>query len=356
MSGKPPTPGEGTANKSGGYRGSGRGNWRGRGRGDSRRDRPAKHGGGSTQDGAQEDPSAPVREKYESKPPLTHFLALPLGHHADLRERVSAFTRSLLDSAPAIPGLDESVVISPRRLHITLGVMSLSDALPDALPSRSGPASTQAGESASGTPRTVAAALALLRELRPRVQALLAGAPLRVALRHVDIMRPDRGDPERAHVMWAGPSLDSEDARHLKRVAEFVNGEFRKAGLVVNERRPLKLHCTILNTVYRRPKPRGPRVPFSYTAVLSSPAFEAIKVQNQGVAAEATVKEADISVPELTEAAAEVSVTAMQRRNDRRKSVEVGLGEYTIDEIQVCKMGSWGPEGEYVCVGSIALD
>lgn len=122
---------------------------------------------------------------------------------------MAAFTRTLLDAQPAIPGLDASIVIAPRRLHLTLGVMSLTD---DAAVG----ADPGAG---AARPKTVDAALALLRELRPRVLEMLGGAPLRVALRQADVMKPERGDPERAHVMWVGPPHDDEDARRLTRVA-----------------------------------------------------------------------------------------------------------------------------------------
>lgn len=123
---------------------------------------------------------------------------------------MSAFTRTLLDSLPAIPGLDESIVIAPRRLHITLGVMSLIDSSEELALSPSPSAEP---------PKSVSAALALLAALKPRIRELLAGAPLRVALRHVDIMKPDRGDLARAHVLWAGPSSEGEDMARLRSVA-----------------------------------------------------------------------------------------------------------------------------------------
>lgn len=47
---------------------------------------------------------------------------------------------------------------------------------------------------------------------------LLGGERLRVGLERMDIMRPDRGDSSRAHVMYVGPMLDSEDAKRLKAV------------------------------------------------------------------------------------------------------------------------------------------
>ncbi|GJE84181.1 hypothetical protein PsYK624_002570 [Phanerochaete sordida] len=254
---------------------------------------------------------------------------MPLGHHPELRDRVSAFTRALLASAPAVPGLDASIVIAPRRLHLTLGVMSLASPAPAPPPAAT---TSDASQDAAAPQRTLDAALALLHALAPRVRTLLGGAPLRVALERVDVMRPDGGDPARAHVLWAGPAPGGEGTRVLRRVAEFVSGEFRKAGLVVDERRPLKLHCTVLNTVYRRPRPTSGRAPFSYTALLSTPAFEAIKMRTQ-----------------------EVAEVEREQRQRKTTPVEVNLGEYTVDEIQICEMGSWGPEGEYVSVGSIAL-
>jgi activating signal cointegrator complex subunit 1 len=123
---------------------------------------------------------------------------------------MSAFTRTLLDSLPVIPGLDQSIVIQPRRLHITLGVMSLTDSSEE--PSLSSFPSTE-------PPNSVSTALALLVSLKPRIQGLLAGAPLRVALRHADIMKPDHGDLARAHVLWVGPPSEGEDATRLRRVA-----------------------------------------------------------------------------------------------------------------------------------------
>ena len=86
----------------------------------------------------------------------------------------------------------------------------------------------------------------------------------------------------------------------------------------------------MLNTVYRRPRPKSGRAPFSYIALLSTPAFDAIKVPAEEIA------ETD-------------------ERRPKQAPVAVDLGEYTVDEIQICEMGSWGPEGEYVSVGSITL-
>lgn len=65
--------------------------------------------------------------------------------------------------------------------------------------------------------RTLTAALALLNALKPRLQSISGGQPLRVPLEIVDIMSPPKGAPAtNAHVMFAGPDADAEHNRPLK--------------------------------------------------------------------------------------------------------------------------------------------
>lgn len=119
-----------------------------------------------------------------------------------------------------------------------------------------------------------------------------------------------------------------------------VNKAFREAGFIT-ERRPLKvrcmlflsgtdesvfhqLHCTILNTTYRRPREKGRRQPFSYRSLLGSPA-------------------------------AQVFLSDPRAEPNLRRPVKVDFGRWHVDEIQICKMGSYGPEGEYVSCGGLLL-
>ncbi|KAF9218775.1 hypothetical protein BS17DRAFT_480735 [Gyrodon lividus] len=256
-------------------------------------------------------PSASGRNNNE-RAPLTHFLCLPIGHHTSLQESVSPFTSGLLQATPKLPGLDRSIVIAPRRLHLTLGVMSLADfesssVVPDS-------------ESSS---KTLPQALSLLSTLGGRVTEILSGNRLSVPLHMMHIMQPHGGNPDNAHVLWFGPSPESEDAQRLMQVGEMVHKAFTEVGFIT-DRRPLKLHCTILNTTYRKPKARGPRQPFSYRSLLASPAAH----------------------PFISEPCAGL---------DFRQPVKVNFGTWSVDEIQICKMGSYGPEGEYVSCGGLSL-
>lgn len=169
-------------------------------------------------------------------------------------------------------------------------------------------------ENSSG--RTLADAQALLTRLRPRIMELLDGHSLCIPLTEMNIMNPDRGNADNAHVLWLGPSPNTKDAQRLKSISEFVNKAFRDAGFI-QDRRPLKLHCTIINTSYRRPY----RQPFSYNAILTSSFIGQF----------------------------------VHTRHDFRDPVKVELGTWSVDEIQICKLGSYGPEGEYVSCGCCSL-
>lgn len=172
----------------------------------------------------------------------------PQGHHESLQKSVSAFTSRLLETTPMLPGLDRTIVIPPRRLHLTLGVMSLED---------TEHSSVAFDGQAVNSRKTLSEALSLLTSLEPQISELLRGARLKVPLQMMNIMPPDGGDPDKAHVLWLGPSLEDEDAQRLRQVGgeygfcplfhrsadelpEMVNKTFTEAGFI-SDRRPLKV-------------------------------------------------------------------------------------------------------------------
>ncbi|KAL5524199.1 hypothetical protein ACEPAF_9339 [Sanghuangporus sanghuang] len=237
-----------------------------------------------------------------------------------------SFRDSLLACAPPVAGLDSSIVVSSRRLHLTLGVMSLVEEI--------SAGECLAAEKSKSLP-TVPSALSLLHLLRPRILEALDSHPLRVPLSSIDVMKPDRNDPTRAHVLFTGPSEDdllSENGQRLKRVCELINTEFIRSGLVIDEKRPLKeniLDCPAVKALSSNPE---------------------LVERNQ----HETVSQEDNSSSTVA------VVTQETRRTDRRMlrsySIPVDLGTHTVSEIQICRMGSWGPEGEYWKAGSELSD
>ncbi|KAI0738791.1 kinase A anchor protein [Daedaleopsis nitida] len=260
--------------------------------------------------GLKDRPQPPRRREEDGVGNGLPSLLSHIGHNPAFRQTVSAFTDALLAADPPIPGLDASVVIPARRMHFTLGVMSL-------------------GLDADNPARTIAAAARLLHDLCPRVHDLLRGEKLRVSLDAMDIMTPERGDDERAHVMWVGPGAGGAGIDKFKAVAHLVQKAFQDAGLLVDDKRPLKLHSTVLNTVYRKPRPQQ-RVPFSYPSVLTSDALRSVLVQNDAAHAAA-------------------------HDNGKKGPAKINFGTWQVDELQICEMGSWGPEGEYVAAARCSL-
>ncbi|KZV96496.1 hypothetical protein EXIGLDRAFT_733163, partial [Exidia glandulosa HHB12029] len=245
--------------------------------------------------------AARVASRTVKAPPLTHFLAIPLGHLPGLRERVSSFTDGLLSTDPPLSGMDASIVILPRRLHMTLGVLSLVKEDKDIK---------------HPTQTTISRALAILERLKPRLHEVATS--MVVPLVSMDIMRPLKGKAS-PHVLYVGPNEEDVKGTSLERISNMVHDAFRAEGLFFEDR-PLKLHCTLINTVYRKPRARK-RVPFSYNHIKGSKAL------------------ADILAGQVADG----------------KPLRVDLGTWEVDEIQLCEMGSHDPEGAYVRVGGISL-
>lgn len=151
-----------------------------------------------------------------------------------LRSAASDFTSSLLASDPPVDGLDDSIIIPSRRLHLTLGVMSLEDNQEQADSSSPStviypPSLETPNTLITNTPSTLASALALLNSLRPTLLQMLERRPLLVPLESIDIMKPGRSaerrskdDPMNAHILFAGP-LPSNESEDLKRLREICS-------------------------------------------------------------------------------------------------------------------------------------
>ncbi|KAF9078843.1 kinase A anchor protein [Rhodocollybia butyracea] len=185
-------------------------------------------------------------------------------------------------------------------------------------------------DSADSTSHTVESALELLRSLQPQLTSLCStgkSGSLQASLERIGAFESKNG----ARVLWASPQEDEgwsesdeerEERLKLIRVAEIVHRTFKDAGYITEDR-PLKLHCTLINTSYRKPSSRRSE-PFSFTDVLASDALSELRTNSIGSA----------------------------KASDR--IARVSFGTYSIPEIQLCVMGSHGPEDEYVGLGGIS--
>ncbi|KAF5369080.1 hypothetical protein D9758_002900 [Tetrapyrgos nigripes] len=362
------------------------------------------------------------------------------GHHPSLRTKIGRFQDGLLavsstsastsgDSVsgstggPRIRGLDPSIIINPRRFHFTLGVMTLENdrnqnevevPAPDGQ-SKPGPGLGPGPPQSEGERverKTVKSALALLRSLGPQIRAIVEECDLKSELgggkgkekgleAPLDLMgvfesRDKKLQPEElgARVLWLSPlqsesdsqahTKDDNDAicrRKLARVSELVHKTFKEAGYITDTR-PLKLHCTVINTSHRKiPKGfRGPaanakrRELFSFDDILASKALRELRGLGEGEGQHGDSLLSSTSIPATGSEKAKISLTKTTRSvetdivtttrittttptavKDKDRTIPVSLGTYSIPEIQLCIMGSHGPEDEYVSVGGVGL-
>lgn len=133
--------------------------------------------------------------------------------------------------------IDSRAVRPVGTLHLTLGVMSLTE------PSKLAEASKLLTELATeemlehAAARRSTAAMGEGREQTP------VSAPLRVDLRGLASMHA----PSKTSVLYTTP-CDATD--RLLRFCEQLREAFVERGLLVKDDRPLKLHVTVVNTVY----------------------------------------------------------------------------------------------------------
>ncbi|SJL01265.1 uncharacterized protein ARMOST_04583 [Armillaria ostoyae] len=211
----------------------------------------------------------------------THFLSIPLGQtHPTPRARVVD-----LHTALNLPALDSTLLAGPQRVHLTLGVMNF-------------------------TPESLPTALDLLHRL-PTLLPLTA-APPTITLDTLDVLK--RESRRRVHVLWVGPSQPEP-------LFSQINQIFRDEGFIIDTR-PLKLHMTLMNSSYRRPRTKRPQ-PFEYDAIL---------------------RQAGVS-----------ECFGVQESEYAELPMAVTMGSYEAPRVHLCKMGSWDRDGAYVSCGSAPL-
>ncbi|KAF8800111.1 hypothetical protein BYT27DRAFT_7263259 [Phlegmacium glaucopus] len=438
-------------------------------------------------------PASSPRETTRLRP--THFLALPLNNHSSLMAQIDAFQKGLFSntdglqndnfasksiSSPArgkgskvtsslVGGLDSSILIDPRRLHMTLGVMTLEQddgSVPMEEPETIVPISSStimhttenlqspASQLVSSDPlshsqpisspalpptldrKTVSTALYLLNSLKPRISEILdtdKGVKIPLEVMHAlktekmwmntkkkrkgaedkkegvsgggeqDKVDEDGGrdNPELAHndvmeekeavgagVLYVAPEIKNEsvntDLHKLIQVSDLVHRAFKDAGYLTDTR-PLKLHCTIINTSHRKPFFRQP---FSYSDILAVDALRLL-CGSAGNSSPQKKEGSSVLIPGVTAQERnpssshhhDISTSALRPNtitpsssNPRPKSsnvpvksqgqsiiknppsVSVNLGVFAVEEIQLWVMGSHGPNNEYVNCGGVLLE
>ncbi|KAJ4356266.1 uncharacterized protein N0V89_004297 [Didymosphaeria variabile] len=300
------------------------------------------------------------------KPQLTHFLCLPVvneNSRYQLHTQLSKLKRELGDTG----FLPVQAVRPPETLHLTLGVMSLDDEQLQAatlylkeldvkkiLQNVTAQCmAEQAAESGTVSENLNAYAMPDWEALSVDLKGLV---PMQVA--------------HKTSILYAEPM---DQSHRLQPFGEKLKYEFTKNGFLIEDKRTLRLHATVINTIYAKsrgrggrakaPSPRGQQVDSVVDGVNdvehddgASTAGSTIDGQDEVTTAPPDPSTTETQVPKLDGSTGHGPEAKSWLRFDARDLIErfknvVWADNVRIDRVQICKMGAkkiWNDAGEIV--------
>lgn len=152
---------------------------------------------------------------------FTHFISLPV-NHPDIQRSFERFQKSLLETCGTdCRGLDETVFQTPTLLHLTIGTLALMDDVER----------SKASE--------------LLHKVLNEDETINCIKELTVNIKGLEIMNDD---PSEVDIIY-GQVLDSSV---LQTAADKIVAIFSDTGLMTRQFNRVKLHVTLLNTLFRK--------------------------------------------------------------------------------------------------------
>ncbi|XP_028285917.1 activating signal cointegrator 1 complex subunit 1 [Parambassis ranga] len=162
-------------------------------------------------------------ESFRRKQPFTHFLSFPL-NDSTIQEGFLKFKDEVLKQCSQDHGVEESIFQNPAKLHLTIGTLAL---LSDA---------------------EVQKAREHLQECQMFIRDITEGKPLLLEVTGIEYMNDD---PAMVDVLYAKVNV-KDGSDKLQVIADQLVEHFASAGLMVREWDRVKLHGTVINTLFRK--------------------------------------------------------------------------------------------------------
>ena len=147
---------------------------------------------------------------------FTHFISIPV-NSSEIQKDFNEFKSQVLESCSDARGLDETVFQTGTLLHMTIGTLALMDE----------------------TERQKA--IKILHNILEDVQQL------EISVNGLEIMNDD---PAEVDVIYA--KIVEENSEKLQEIVDFIVAEFAKTGLMPKQFDRVKLHITVVNTLFRK--------------------------------------------------------------------------------------------------------
>lgn len=162
-------------------------------------------------------------ESFRKKQPFTHFLSFPLSH-PKIQEGFLRFKEEVLEQCSQDHGVEESIFQNPAKLHLTIGTLVLLN------------------------DTEVRKASEHLQECQNTIRDITEGKPLPLEVTGIEYMNDD---PASVDVLYAKVSVKDKSDK-LQGLADRLVEHFVSAGLMVREWDRVKLHGTVMNTLFRK--------------------------------------------------------------------------------------------------------
>ncbi|XP_071955789.1 activating signal cointegrator 1 complex subunit 1-like isoform X2 [Antedon mediterranea] len=168
-------------------------------------------------------------ESARRRQPFTHFLSIPL-ITPKITEAVNKFKTDVLKTCSQSEGLHETMFQKSQHLHLTLGTMVLMNK------------------------HEVDKAINLLEKCRTSIiSAILHGEPLKVSLSGLEYMNDD---PAEVDVLYCKVQ-PTDNSNKLQLLVDSVAEQFINEGLMVREYDHVKIHATLINSLFNRDSELG---------------------------------------------------------------------------------------------------
>ncbi|KAH0623554.1 hypothetical protein JD844_006434 [Phrynosoma platyrhinos] len=163
-------------------------------------------------------------ETFRKKQPFTHFLSFAL-NQAAIQEKFLQFKKEVLEKCSNDNGVSSSLFQNPAKLHLTIGTLVLLNE------------------------QEIKKAQELLQKCKEDfIDTITGGKPLTIEVAGVEYMNDD---PAMIDVLYAKVYM-KDGSNKLQLIADRLMDQFVTSGLMMKEWDRVKLHATVMNTVFRK--------------------------------------------------------------------------------------------------------
>ncbi|XP_018418417.1 PREDICTED: activating signal cointegrator 1 complex subunit 1 [Nanorana parkeri] len=165
-----------------------------------------------------------LEETFRKKQPFTHFLSFAL-NQPEIQERFLKFKEEVLAKCSKDHGVEGTIFQNPSKLHLTIGTLVLLNE------------------------NEVEQASQLLQKCKEEfLDKIAAGKPMQVKMSGIEYMNDD---PAMVDVLYAKVGM-KDGSERLQLIADRLMQRFLGSGLMLKEWDRVKLHATVMNTLFRR--------------------------------------------------------------------------------------------------------